>query len=193
MVENLGFAGFSRGNQVLVENLENVFADLAELLLDGDTVIFDELDLGLIAFGLFLLLDGCHNSPTGTASTDDVLVGNREEVSFLHRKFLVCRSNNLHVLNHFCVYWLAHNLVAGVAALFTFIPLSLLGKLCQVDRLFDTHFVFRFWLGNGKEGNLVDEWLARGPSNLTNNRDVGVVLRAATHFRSSQSVNIIRD
>lgn len=88
---------------MLVENLENIFADLAELLLDGDTVILDELDLGLVAFGLFLLLNGRHNSPTGTASTDDILVGNREEVSFLYRKFFVCRSNNLHVLHHFCV------------------------------------------------------------------------------------------
>merc|ERR1712000_280966 len=115
VIEDLGLASLSRGDQVLVENVEDIFADLAELLLDCLTVFFDELDLRLIAFGFLLLFDGCDDSPGGTTSTDDVLVGNGEEISLFNRELLVCRSHNLHVLDHF------------------FIALGLLSKLCEVN------------------------------------------------------------
>lgn len=101
VVEDLGFARLSRRNQVLVENVEDVLADLPKLFLDLLTVFLDELDLSLIALGLFLLLDRRDDSPRGTAGTDDVLVGDGQEISLLDRELLVRRGNNFHVLNHF--------------------------------------------------------------------------------------------
>jgi len=101
VIENLGFASLSRSNQMLVKDLKDVFADLAELLFDRLAVLLDEFDLSLIAFRFFLLLDGCDDSPGGTTSTNDVLVGNRQKISLFYREFLICRSNDLHVLNHF--------------------------------------------------------------------------------------------
>lgn len=102
VVEDLGLAGLGRGDQMLIEDLKDVFADLSELLLDCLAVFLDEFDLRLIAFGFLLLLDRCDDSPRGSASADDVLVGDREEISLFDREFLVCRCNDLHVLDHFC-------------------------------------------------------------------------------------------
>lgn len=50
VIEDLGFTSLSRGNQVLVKNVEDVFADLSKLLLDSLTVFLDQFDLSLIAF-----------------------------------------------------------------------------------------------------------------------------------------------
>lgn len=102
VIEDFGFASLSGSDQVLVENFKDVFADLAKLLFDRLAVFLDEFDLGVVAFGFFFLLNGCDNSPGSTASTDDVLVGNRKKISLLNSEFLVRRSNDLHVLNHFC-------------------------------------------------------------------------------------------
>lgn len=101
VVEDLRFTAVSGGNQVLVENLEDVIADLGEFGLDLLTVLLDESDLGLVALGLFFLLDGGDDSPRGTTGTDDVLVGNGEEIPLLDRELDVGRGNNLHVLDHF--------------------------------------------------------------------------------------------
>jgi hypothetical protein len=57
VVEDLGLASLSRGNEVLIENVEDVLADLLKLGFDGLTVFLDELDLSLVALGLLLLLD----------------------------------------------------------------------------------------------------------------------------------------
>ena len=100
VVEDLGFTGLGRRNQVLVENLKDVIADLGQLSLNLLAVLLDEGDLGLVALGLFFLLDGGDDSPRRTASTNDVLVGNREEIPLLNRKLNVGRGNDLHVLDH---------------------------------------------------------------------------------------------
>lgn len=57
MVEDLGFARGSRGDEVLVEDFEDILADLGELALDLLPVALDHCHLGLIALGLLLLLD----------------------------------------------------------------------------------------------------------------------------------------
>lgn len=75
MVEDLGFTRFGGSDQVLVQNLEDVFADLSEFLLDLLSVVLDELNLSLVALGFLLLLDRSDDSPRGTSGADDVLVG----------------------------------------------------------------------------------------------------------------------
>lgn len=57
VVENLRLSALCRRNQVLIENLEDVFADLGELGLDLLAVFLDEDDLGRVAFRLLLLLN----------------------------------------------------------------------------------------------------------------------------------------
>lgn len=102
VVEDLGLARLGGRNQVLVENLEDILADLGKLGLDLLAVLLDESDLGRVALRLLLLLNRGDYSPRGTAGANDVLVGNGEEVSLLNGEVAVLRSNNLHVLNHLC-------------------------------------------------------------------------------------------
>ena len=100
MVEDLGLAGSGRGDQVLVQNGENVLADLGELGLDLLPVSLDHRNLGLVTLGLLLLLDGGDDSPRSTTSTDNVLVRNGEQVSLFDGELLVGGSDGLHVLDH---------------------------------------------------------------------------------------------
>jgi hypothetical protein len=102
VVEDLGLAALSRGDEVAVKALKDVLADLGKLGLDLLAVLLDKSDLGLVALGLLLLLDRGDDSPRGTAGTDDVLVGNRQEISLLDGELLVCRGDGLHVLDHLC-------------------------------------------------------------------------------------------
>lgn len=74
---------------MLIQDAENVFANLCQLLLDLLAVLLDEGDLGLIALGLLLLLNGGDNTPRRPASTDDVLVRYRQQIPLLHGQLLV--------------------------------------------------------------------------------------------------------
>ena len=100
VVEDLGFARGSRGNEVLLEDLEDVLADLGELALDLLPVTLNHGNLGLVALGLLLLLDGGDNSPRCTAGADNVLVCDGKKVALLNGELLVGRRDALHVLNH---------------------------------------------------------------------------------------------
>jgi hypothetical protein len=142
VVEDLGLARLGRGDEVRVQNAEDVLADLGELALNLLAVLLDEANLGGVALGLLLLLNRGDDSPRRTASTNDVLVGNRQKVPLLDSKIAVLRGDNLHVLNHLCVRGGASVSIrlgrrhSGIHAL---IALGLLGQLGQVDCIFVTH------------------------------------------------------
>ena len=103
VVEDLGLAALGGLDEVLIQNLEDIVADLGKLSLDLLTVLLDESDLGLIALGLLLLLNRGDDSPRGTAGTNDVLIGNRQEIALLNGELNVGRGDDLHVLDHLCV------------------------------------------------------------------------------------------
>ena len=63
MVEDLGLSSGGGRNEVLLEDHEDVLTDLGELVLDLLPVGLDHDDLGLVALGLLLLLDGGDDSP----------------------------------------------------------------------------------------------------------------------------------
>ena len=102
VVEHLGLSRRRGRNQVLVENLENVIADLGKFRLDLDAVLLDQADLRRVALRLFLLLDRSDDPPRGTAGANDVLVGDGQEVALLDGEVPVLRSDDLHVLDHLC-------------------------------------------------------------------------------------------
>ena len=101
VVEDLRLSALSRRNQVLVENLKDIFANLGEFGLDLLTVLLNQGNLNRVSLGLLLLLNRGDDSPRRAASANNVLVGNGEEISLFDREFLVLRGNGLHVLNHF--------------------------------------------------------------------------------------------
>ena len=107
VVEDLRLAALGGLDEVLIENLEDVIADLGKLGLDLLAVLLNQSDLGLVALGLLLLLDRGDDSPGSTAGTDDVLVSDGQEIPLLNGELNVGRGNDLHVLDHLCVAWSA--------------------------------------------------------------------------------------
>jgi hypothetical protein len=83
VVEDLRLASLGLGDQGLIQDVEDVLADLLELGLDLLTVITDDTNVLLGALGLLLLLDGGDNAPRGTAGTDNILVSNGEQVTLI--------------------------------------------------------------------------------------------------------------
>lgn len=102
VVKDLGLAGLGGLDEVLVQDLQDVVADLGKLGLDLLAVLLDQGNLALVALGLLLLLDRGDDTPRGTAGTNDVLVGDGQEIPLLNGELNVGRGNDLHVLDHLC-------------------------------------------------------------------------------------------
>lgn len=83
MVEDLGLPSLGLRDQSIVEDIEDVLADLLEFCLNLLTVITDGGNVLVGTFGLFLLLDGRDDAPGRPSRANDILVCNREEVSFV--------------------------------------------------------------------------------------------------------------
>ena len=84
MVEDLALASLGLGDEALVEDGENILADLLELELDLLAVLADDTDVLVGALGLLLLLDAGDDAPGGTSGSDDVLVGDGKEVALVN-------------------------------------------------------------------------------------------------------------
>jgi hypothetical protein len=63
VIKDLGLARLGLWDQGLIENVEDILADLLELGLDLLTIIADGRDVLLGALGLLLLLDRGDNAP----------------------------------------------------------------------------------------------------------------------------------
>jgi hypothetical protein len=97
VVEDLGLLGSGVGDQRLLDDSENVIADLNKFSLNLGLVVLDDGHL----VGVSLLFDGSHDSPRSTAGPDHVLVGDREQVALLDGQLLWLTGNILHVGDHF--------------------------------------------------------------------------------------------
>ena len=86
---------------MFVENVENVLANVLELLLDLVPVGPDHAELVLAALVLLLLLDAGDDAPARPPGPDHVLVSHRQQVPLLHRQLHVERGDILHGLDHF--------------------------------------------------------------------------------------------
>jgi hypothetical protein len=84
VVENLGLARLSLGDESLVEDIEDILADPLELGLDLLAVVADGGDMLVRALGFLLLLDRRDDAPASTAGTNDILVGHGEKVSLVN-------------------------------------------------------------------------------------------------------------
>jgi hypothetical protein len=83
VVEDLALASLGLGDEALVEDGEDILADLLELELDLLAVLADDADVLVGALGLLLLLDAGDDAPGSTAGADDVLVGDGKEVALV--------------------------------------------------------------------------------------------------------------
>lgn len=103
MVEDLGLASGSVGDKGLVEDIEDILANLLQLTLDLVAVVADGADVLIGALGLLLLLDRGDDSPAGTAGADNVLVRHREQVALVDGELTTKLGNLLHVGDHLIV------------------------------------------------------------------------------------------
>ena len=109
MVEDLALASLGLANEALVENVEDILADLLKLKLDLLTVLADDANVLLGALGLLLLLDAGDDAPGGTSGSDDVLVGDGKEVALVNCELaadlfcvLVCWRPSIHTAGVLC-------------------------------------------------------------------------------------------
>jgi hypothetical protein len=87
VVEDLGLARLGLGDERVVENVENILADLLELRLDLLSVVADGANVLLGALRLLLLLDRGDDSPRRTSRADHVLVGNGQKIALVDGQF----------------------------------------------------------------------------------------------------------
>lgn len=87
VVKDLGLARLGLGNKGIIENVEDILADLLELCLDLLAVIADGADVLLGALGLLLLLNRGDDAPRRASCADNVLVGDGQKVALVHGQF----------------------------------------------------------------------------------------------------------
>jgi hypothetical protein len=87
VVEDLALARLGLGDQGVVKDIEDILADLLELGLDLLAVVADDGNVLVGTLLLLLLLDRGDDAPRGTSGTDNVLVGDREEVALVNGEF----------------------------------------------------------------------------------------------------------
>ena len=103
MVEDLGLASSGVGDEAIIQNIKDILADLLELELNLGAVLLDGRDVLVRALGLLLLLDRGDDAPRGTASANNVLVGNAKEVALINGELAAKLGDLLHVGNHLIV------------------------------------------------------------------------------------------
>lgn len=101
VVEDLGLTGTGILDEMIVENLEDIAANLAEFFLNLGLVATNHINMLGIALAFFLLFDGRDDTPRCATSTDNILVGDRQQIALFNRQFLVQSRHLLHVLDHF--------------------------------------------------------------------------------------------
>ena len=103
VVEDLGLARGSVGDKSLVEDIEDILADLLELKLNLGAVLLDGGNVLVGALGLLLLLDRGDDAPGSTAGNDNVLVGDAKEVALVDGELTTELGHLLHVGDHLIV------------------------------------------------------------------------------------------
>lgn len=83
VVEDLGLSSLGLGDESVVEDVEDILADLLQFGLDLLAVIADNTNVLIGTLGLLLLLDGGDDAPGGTTGANDVLVGNGQKVTLV--------------------------------------------------------------------------------------------------------------
>jgi hypothetical protein len=84
VVKDLGLARLGLGDEGVVEDVEDILADLLKLGLNLLAVVADGADVLLRALGLLLLLDGRNDAPRRASGTDNVLVGDGQKVALVN-------------------------------------------------------------------------------------------------------------
>ena len=97
VVEDLGLASLSLGDEGLVQDIQHILAHLLQLSLDLLAVVTDSANVLIGALGLLLLLDGGDDAPGSTAGADHVLVRDGEQVTLIDGKLASDLQNSVNL------------------------------------------------------------------------------------------------
>lgn len=103
VIEDFGLASLRVGDQALIEDVENILADLLELRLDLGAVIANDGNVLFRALALFLLFNRRDDAPRRTTGTDNILVGNAEKVTLVDGELAAQLGDLLHIAHHLIV------------------------------------------------------------------------------------------
>lgn len=84
MVEDLGLARLSLWNERLVQNIKDILADFLEFGLNLLSIVTNGANVLVRALRLLFLLNGRDYAPRCTSGSNNILVGDREKVSFVN-------------------------------------------------------------------------------------------------------------
>ena len=158
-VEDLVVDILASGNELLVEDVEDVVAGAGEFLLDLSSESFDLLREFGVLLVLLLLLERGEDSPGGTSGADDVLVGDGEEISLFNAQsiFLVVAfgsgSDLLDVLHHLRVSLGLLGNTSHVYVLLNWIHLNSIMKSKKIEigsaatQMPDVNIQLTMWVG----------------------------------------------
>jgi len=93
VVENFGFLRCGVGDEGFLNDAKDVVTDFDEFGFDLGLVVLDDFHLVAIA----LLFDAGNDAPRCSSGSDDILVGNAQQVAFLDGEFLGLLGNFLPV------------------------------------------------------------------------------------------------
>mmetsp|Transcript_41654 Transcript_41654/g.124516 ORF Transcript_41654/g.124516 Transcript_41654/m.124516 type:complete len:228 (-) Transcript_41654:269-952(-) len=112
-----------RRNKVLVQQLQDLTADVVEFLLHSGTVALHQLDAALVGLHLLTLLNALQDAPRRAAGADQVLVGDGQQVALLDRQLLLSsqRGQLLHLVDHVLVPLRLLRQLRGVQESVTFV------------------------------------------------------------------------
>ena len=103
VVKDLGLGVLGLGEEVVGEDIKNIAADVFELCLNLGSVGLEKLEMVGGTLGLLLLLYGENDSPAGSSSADNVLVGDGKQISLVDSELLTGLGDVLHVVDHLVV------------------------------------------------------------------------------------------
>ena len=83
VVKDLGLARLGFGNQRLVQHIQHILANFLQLRLDLLAIVADGAHMLIRSLGFFFLLNRRDDAPRSTSSSNHILVGDRQQVSFI--------------------------------------------------------------------------------------------------------------
>jgi hypothetical protein len=89
VIENLGFARLSLGDEELVEDVQDILANILQFGLDLLAIFADDRNMLIGAFRFLFLFDGGNNPPRSTPSANHVLVCHGEQVALINGEFTI--------------------------------------------------------------------------------------------------------
>lgn len=100
IVKNSWFPRWGRWKEMIINDWQNVIADLSKLVFNPLPVFLNPLHILFIPLGLLLLFNRRQDPPRCPSCPNNILIPNRHQIPLLHCQLHIQFSNFLHRFNH---------------------------------------------------------------------------------------------